>query len=87
MAAASAWASILPAAWSFLLALRSRGLGSVWTTLHLAKEREVAELLGIPDGVTQVALFPVAYTIGTDFKPAQRPPVEEITSWNTWGER
>jgi len=87
VAAASAWGSILPAAWSFLLALRSRGLGSVWTTLHLAKEREVAELLGIPDTVTQVALFPVAYTIGTDFKPANRPPVEEITSWNTWGER
>ena len=72
VAAASAWASIIPAAWSFLLALRSRGLGSVWTTLHLAKEREVAELLGIPDRVTQVALFPVAYTIGTDFKPAKR---------------
>jgi nitroreductase len=86
VASASAWASIIPAAWSFLLALRSRGLGSVWTTLHLAKEREVAELLGIPDTVTQVALFPVAYTIGTDFKPANRPPVENITSWNTWGE-
>lgn len=82
---ATAYASIIPAAWSFLLALRSRGLGSVWTTLHLAKEREVAELLGIPDTVTQIALFPVAYTVGTDFKPAKRPPVETITSWNTWG--
>lgn len=82
---ATAYGSIIPAAWSFLLALRSRGLGSVWTTLHLAKEREVAALLGIPDTVTQVALFPVAYTIGTDFKPAKRPPVETITSWNTWG--
>lgn len=86
VAAASAWGSILPAAWSFLLALRSRGLGSVWTTLHLAREREVAELLGIPDNVTQVALFPVAYTVGTDFKPATRGPVEDITSWNTWGQ-
>jgi nitroreductase len=85
--AASAWASIIPAAWSFLLALRSRGLGSVWTTLHLVNEREVAELLGIPDTVTQAALFPVAYTIGTDFKPAARPPVSTITSWNTWGGR
>lgn len=82
---ATAYGSIIPAAWSFLLALRSRGLGSVWTTLHLAKEREVAALLGIPDTVTQVALFPVAYTIGTEFKPAKRPPVETITSWNTWG--
>ncbi|GAC1647321.1 MAG: nitroreductase family protein [Mycobacterium sp.] len=84
--AASAWASIIPAGWSFLLALRSRGLGSVWTTMHLAKEREVAELLGIPSTVTQAALFPVAYTIGTDFRPAVRPPAETITFWNAWGE-
>jgi nitroreductase len=84
LAAASAWASIIPAGWSFLLALRSRGLGSVWTTLHLAKEQEVAELLGIPATVTQAALFPVAYTIGTDFQPASRPPAETITFWNTW---
>jgi nitroreductase len=84
MVAAAAWGSILPAAWSFLLALRSRGLGSVWTTLHLARERDVAELLGIPESVTQAALFPVAYTVGTDFKPAVRPPAETITSWNTW---
>jgi nitroreductase len=85
LVAASAWASIIPAGWSFMLALRSRGLGSVWTTLHLARAREVADLLGIPDTVTQAALFPVAYTIGTDFKPAKRPPAETITSWNTWG--
>ena len=82
---ASAWASIIPAAWSFQLALRSRGLGSVWTTLHLARERDVAELLGIPGSVTQAALLPVAYTIGTDFKPAIRPPVDTVTWWNTWG--
>jgi nitroreductase len=86
LVAASAWASIIPAGWSFLLALRSRGLGSVWTTMHLAKEQEVAELLGIPATVTQAALFPVAYTIGTDFRPAARPPAENITFWNTWGE-
>jgi nitroreductase len=85
LAAASAWASIIPAGWSFLLALRSRGLGSVWTTMHLGKESEVAELLGIPHTVTQAALFPVAYTIGTDFRPASRPPAETITFWNTWG--
>jgi nitroreductase len=85
--ASSAWASIIPAGWSFLLALRSRGLGSVWTTMHLAKEREVAELLGIPDTVTQAALFPVAYTIGTDFRPASRPPAETVTFWNGWEER
>jgi nitroreductase len=84
LVAASAWASIIPAGWSFLLALRSRGLGSVWTTMHLAKEQEVAELLGIPATVTQAALFPVAYTIGTDFRPAKRPPAEAITYWDTW---
>jgi nitroreductase len=83
--AASAWASIIPAGWSFLLALRSRGLGSVWTTMHLAREREVAELLGIPATVTQAALFPVAYTVGTDFKPAVRPAAEAVTFWNGWG--
>ncbi|MCV7028377.1 nitroreductase family protein [Mycobacterium sherrisii] len=82
--AAAAWASIIPAGWSFLLALRSRGLGSVWTTMHLFKEREVAELLGIPPTVTQAALFPVAYTIGTDFRPAKRPPAQTITFWDTW---
>ncbi len=86
LVAASAWASIIPAAWSFLLALRSRGLGSVWTTMHLAKEQQVAELLEIPATVTQAALFPVAYTIGTDFRPASRPPPQTVTFWNTWGE-
>jgi len=80
------WGSICPAIWSFQLALRSRGLGSVWTTLHLAYEREAAELLGIPDDVTQAALIPVAYTKGTDFKPAQRLPVSEITFWEGWPE-
>lgn len=86
LVAASAWASIIPAGWSFQLALRSRGLGSVWTTMHLAKEREVAELLGIPAGVTQAALFPVAYTIGTEFRPAARPPAESITFFDKWGD-
>jgi nitroreductase len=82
---ASIYGSIIPAAWSFMLALRSRGLGSVWTTLHLRDEAAAAELLGIPDGVTQVALLPVAYTVGDDFQPARRPPVEGVTYWDHWG--
>lgn len=82
--ASSAWASIIPAGWSFMLALRSRGLGSVWTTMHLAKEKEVADVLGIPDTVTQAALFPVAYTLGTDFRPASRPPAGTVTYWDSW---
>lgn len=85
LAAASTWASIIPAGWSFLLALRARGLGSVWTTLHLARAGDVADLLGILDPVSQAALFPVAFTIGTDFKRARRPPAETITSRNTCG--
>lgn len=83
-AAATLYASIIPAAWSFQLALRSRGLGSAWTSLHLLREKEAAELLGIPDDVTQVALLPVAHTVGTDFKPARRAPAEQVTYWNSW---
>ena len=82
--AVALYASIMPAAWSFMLALRSRGLGSVWTTLHVSREQEAAELLGIPDDVTQVGLLPVAYTLGTQFKAANRQAAEEVTYWNTW---
>jgi len=77
--------SIVPAAWSFMLAARERGLGTCWTTLHLMHEEEAADVLGIPfDEVQQWALSPVAYTAGTDFKPATRPDVETVISWNSW---
>ena len=79
--------SIFPAVWSFQLALRARGLGSVITSFHLLFEKEAADLLGIPDDVLQVALLPVAYTKGTDFKPAARPPVEHIVHWEKWGNK
>ncbi|MEM9131286.1 MAG: nitroreductase family protein [Actinomycetota bacterium] len=83
---ASSWGSILPAVWSFMLALRERGLGSAWTTLHLPDDEAVAELLGIPhDRYTQAGLFPVAYTKGTDFKPAKRLPAADFTHWDTFG--
>ncbi len=82
---AARWGSVLPAVWSFMLAARARGLGTAWTTLHLPHEREAAELLGIPyDQVMQTALIPVAYTIGTDFKPARREPLETIVHWEGW---
>ena len=84
---AGVWASIYPAVWSFQLALRSRGLGSVLTTLHLPRARDAAELLGIPDGMLQAGLVPVAYYTGDDFKPAKRHPVGDVTSWNQWGNR
>ncbi len=82
---AGAWGSILPAVWSFMLALRSKGLGSAWTTLHLPSEAEAADIIGIPfDEYTQAGLFPVAYTKGTDFKPAKRLPAEDLIHWDTW---
>lgn len=82
---ASRWGSVIPAAWSFMLAARARGLGTAWTTFHLAFEREAAELLGIPyDEVMQAALIPVAYTLGTDFKSGPRRPLETMVHWNRW---
>jgi len=84
---ASMYGSILPAVWSLMLALRARGLGSAWTTLHLIHEKEAAALLGIPENITQTALLPVAYFTGTDFKPAKRLPARDSTHWNTWGQR
>ncbi len=82
---ASRWGTIVPAVWSFMLAARSRGLGTCWTTFHLAHEREAAELLGIPyDDVMQAALIPVAYTIGTDFRAARRKPLDTLVHWDFW---
>ena len=79
------WGSIVPAVWSFMLAARNRGLGTVWTTMHLAREREAAEILGIPyDSVAQVAMIPVAYTVGTAFRPASRLPLEAVVRWEQW---
>lgn len=87
MQGASAWGSLLPAVWSFMLAARERGLGSAWTTIHLMNdgENEAAEVLGIPYAeVTQGGLFPIAYTIGTDFKPAKRQPLGPTLHWDQW---
>jgi nitroreductase len=80
---ASMWGSIVQAVWSFMLALRSRGLGSIWATVTSRREKEIAELLGIPyEAYTQVGFFPIAYTIGTDFRRAWRKPVSEVLSYN-----
>ncbi|SDF57204.1 nitroreductase family protein [Pseudonocardia oroxyli] len=78
------WGSLLPAAWSLQLALRARGLGSAWTTLHLPYEKEVAELLGIPPNIRQGVLFPVAYYTGETFKPAPRQPLDEVLHIDGW---
>ena len=84
LVASGFYGSIWPAVWSFMLALRSRGLGSALTTMHLALEREMGELLGIPDTVTQIGLIPVAYYTGDDFRRAKRRPPDEITYFNGW---
>ena len=84
---ATFWASVMPAVWSFCLALRSRGLGTCWTTLHLFGngERTAADLLNFPyDDYSQVGIFPITYTKGVDFKPARRLFPEQVTHWNGW---
>ncbi|NDD28505.1 MAG: nitroreductase [Proteobacteria bacterium] len=82
---AAGYGSILPSAWSIMLALRARGLGSAWTTLHIMHETDVAKALGIPDDVTQTVLLPIAYYTGDDFKPAKRNPPRESIHFDTWG--
>ena len=79
------YGSILPAAWSLMVALRTRGLGSTWTSLHLIHERETAKLLGIPDDVTQTVLLPVGYMRDAVLAPAPRKGAREVTYWNEWG--
>ncbi len=82
---ASMWAALFPAVWNYMLAARARGLGTCLTTAHLVYERDAAEVLGIPyDEVIQGALIPTAYTIGTEFKPARRPPLEDVLHLNGW---
>ncbi len=85
MMAASMTANVIPAMWSFMLAARARGLGTCWTTVHLMMEQAAADVLGIPfDQVQQICLSPLAYTKGTDFKPAARPPADSIIHWDQW---
>ena len=83
---AGLYGSIIPAAWSLMLALRARGIGAAWTTLHLAYEKECNAILGIPDNVTTAALLPVAYFTGDSFQKADRVPASELTYWESWGE-
>ena len=83
--AASRLGSVIQASWSFMLAARERGLGTCWTTLHLAYEQQAAEVLQIPyEQCTQVALIPIAYTIGTDFRAGVRKPMSEVLHWDAW---
>ncbi len=79
------YASVLPAAWSLMLALRARGLGSTWTTLHLLHEEEAAAALGIPADVTQTVLLPTGFVRDAVLREAPRRPAAEVTFWNRWG--
>lgn len=87
MAASSVYGEVWPAAWSFMLALRSRGLGSSLTMIHLAEEPTVADMLDIPDGVSQAGLIPVAYFKGEDFRRGTRRPLAELAHYDRWGQR
>jgi nitroreductase len=81
---AGLWGSLLPAAWSYMLAARARGLGTAWTTLHLRYETEISELLGIPTDIRQGALIPTAYYTGDAFRPAPRQPLDDVLHINSW---
>jgi nitroreductase len=81
---AGLWGSLLPAAWSYMLAARARGLGTAWTTLHLRFEREIAELVGMPADMRQGVLIPTAYYSGDTFKPAPRRPLDSVLHINSW---
>jgi nitroreductase len=81
---AGLWGSLLPAAWSYCLAARARGLGTAWTTLHLTYEREIAELLGLPDDVAQGALLPTAFFTGDTFRPAARETLDSVLHLDHW---
>jgi nitroreductase len=84
-AAAGGMGNVLPAAWSFMLAARARGLGTSWTQMHLSREQDVADVVGIPyETVAQAVLTPLAFTQGTDFKPALRPDPDQVIHWNSW---
>jgi len=82
---ATLMANVQPAMWSFMLAARARGMGTCWTTVHLMMEQQAADVLGIPfESVQQICMSPLAYTVGTDFKPAARPPADSIIHWDQW---
>ena len=85
MMAVSSMGNVLPGMWNFMLAARARGLGTAWTTVGLMMEQAIADVVGIPFAeVQQACLTPLAYTIGTDFKPARRPEPDTIIHWDTW---
>ncbi|MFI1377639.1 nitroreductase family protein [Streptomyces longwoodensis] len=78
------YGSVWPAMWSLMLALRLRGLACAVTALHLARAQEAAEILHLPDHVTQAGLLAVAYPKGKSFRPAPRKSVREVVHHDSW---
>lgn len=79
--------SILPAAWSLMLAMRARGIGTTWTSLLASRAEDIARILNVPEGVTQTVMLPAAYTLGAKLKVADRLPAVDVTFFDSWGER
>lgn len=77
--------SVLPAAWSLMLAMRVRGIGATWTSVLSARCEQIAEILNIPDDVTQTVMLPCGYTKDATLKPADRLSAADVTYWNSWG--
>ena len=80
------YGSILPAAWSLMLALRARNLGTTWTSLLTSRQEEVAKILGMPKDTLLTVMFPVAHLKGATLRRAKRDPAAQVTFWNKWGE-
>ncbi len=78
--------SILPAAWSLMLALRARDIGTTWTTLLSSQQERVGQILGLPEDVLQIVMFPAAYTKNAVMRVADRMPARKLTYLNRWGD-
>jgi nitroreductase len=81
------YGSILPAAWSLMLAMRARGIGTTWTSLLASRTDDIARILNVPEGVTQTVMLPAAYTLGAKLKVAERLKAADVTFSDRWGER
>ena len=79
------YGSILPAAWSLMLALRARQLGATWTTLLSSRQQEVGKILQMPEDAVLTVMLPVAYTKNARLARADRAPARQVTFWDTWG--
>jgi len=80
----AAGSSIYQAVQNMLLAARGLGLGTVMTTFNFGMEKELRDMLGLPEDAKPAALIPIGYP-SVNFGPVNRKPVEEVTYWDRWG--